>query len=259
MTVKDHTESSALIVGGSSGIGLATAKALLSAGVPRLVIAGRDSGRLDAAVADLRGHAGPADVSAVVMDAADASQTRDAVTEVEQRLGGIDVLVSSVAGSVIPQLLHDSPVDDVEAVLRGQLMPPLLVSRLVLPGMYERGGGSVILISSDAAKVATPGETLIGAAMAGIVMFARATALEAKRHGVRVNAITPSLVAGTPTTDRVTADGFSAKLFAGAARQAHLGVAEPEDIAALAVFLAGPASRRITGQAISVNGGISAA
>jgi NAD(P)-dependent dehydrogenase (short-subunit alcohol dehydrogenase family) len=259
IVVKDHSESGALVVGGGSGIGLATARALLEAGVPRLVVAGRDAARLDAAVASLRADAGGAEVSGVRMDAADADQAQGAVAEAEQRLGGIDVLVSSVAGAVVPQLLHDSPVSEVEAVLHGQLLPPLLLTRLVLPGMYERGGGSVVLIASDAAKVATPGETVIGAAMAGIVMFARATALEAKRRGVRVNALTPSLVAGTPTTDRVTAEGFSAKLFAAAARQAHLGVAEPEDVAALAVYLAGPAARRLTGQAISVNGGISAA
>jgi NAD(P)-dependent dehydrogenase (short-subunit alcohol dehydrogenase family) len=95
--------------------------------------------------------------------------------------------------------------------------------------------------------------------MAAIVMFSRTAAIEAKRNGVRVNAVTPSLVAGTPTAERVLADGFSKKLFESAAKQAHLGVAEPDDLAALIVFLGGPASARLTGQAISVNGGISAA
>ncbi len=76
---------------------------------------------------------------------------------------------------------------------------------------------------------------------------------------MRANVITPSLVEGTLTGERVTRDGFSAKLFAKAASLAHLGVAKPEDIAALAVFLASPAAARITGQAVSVNGGISAA
>lgn len=178
------------------------------------------------------------------------------VAEAEQRLGGIDVLVSSVAAAVVPQLLHGGPVGEIEAVLHDQLLPPLLLTRLVLPGMYERGGGSVVLIASDAAKVAAPGETVIGAAMAaGIAMFARTAALESKRRGVRVNALTPSLVTGTPTTDHVTAEGFSAKLFAAAARQAHLGVAEPEDVAALAVYLAGPAARRVIGQVINVDEG----
>jgi 2-hydroxycyclohexanecarboxyl-CoA dehydrogenase len=95
--------------------------------------------------------------------------------------------------------------------------------------------------------------------MAAIVMFSRVAAIEAKRNGVRVNAVTPSLIAGTETAERVLADGFSKGLFEKASQLAHLGVAEAEDLAALVVFLGGPGASRLTGQAISVNGGISAA
>ena len=91
-------------------------------------------------------------------------------------------------------------------------------------------------------------------------MFSQTVALEAKRYGIRVNAITPSLVVGTEGSDRITAgDGFSAKLFTRVAAMADLGVTDAHDQAALVVFLAGPAAARLTGQAISVNGGISAA
>jgi NAD(P)-dependent dehydrogenase (short-subunit alcohol dehydrogenase family) len=74
--------------------------------------------------------------------------------------------------------------------------------------------------------------------MAAIVMFSRVTAIEAKRDGIRVNVITPSLIAGTPTAESVLRDGFSKKLFEKAASLAHLGVAEPDDLASLVVFLA---------------------
>ena len=90
-------------------------------------------------------------------------------------------------------------------------------------------------------------------------MFCRAAALEAKREGVRINVLTPSLIANTPGAALIDGDPFSAKLFEKAAALAHLGVAEPEDLAAMALFLASPAGRRITGQAISINGGISVA
>jgi 2-hydroxycyclohexanecarboxyl-CoA dehydrogenase len=90
-------------------------------------------------------------------------------------------------------------------------------------------------------------------------MFSRVSAIEAKRNGIRVNVITPSLIAGTPTAEAVLRDGFSRNLFEKAASLAHLGVAEPDDLAALVVFLGGPGAARLTGQAISVNGGISAA
>jgi 2-hydroxycyclohexanecarboxyl-CoA dehydrogenase len=129
----------------------------------------------------------------------------------------------------------------------------------VLPSMREQGGGSIITVASDAAKVATPGETVLGAAMAAIVMFTRTVAIEGKRDGIRANVLTPSLIAGTATAERVLADGFSRSLFEKAATMAHLGVAEAEDLAHLVVFLGGPAAARLTGQAISVNGGISAA
>jgi 2-hydroxycyclohexanecarboxyl-CoA dehydrogenase len=151
------------------------------------------------------------------------------------------------------------PVENVLGALVAQAGPPLLLTRIALPYLREQGGGSIISIASDSAKTATPGETVLGAAMAAIVMHTRTAAMEAKRYGVRVNALTPSLVLGTATTEHVLQDGFSRKLFEKAARQAHLGVAEVADVAALVVFLGGPASAKLTGQAISVNGGISAA
>jgi 2-hydroxycyclohexanecarboxyl-CoA dehydrogenase len=83
--------------------------------------------------------------------------------------------------------------------------------------------------------------------------------IEEKRYGIRANALTPSLVHGTASTERITSDEFSGKLFARAAQQAQLGVPTADDIAELTVFLRSPAAARLTGQAISVNGGISAA
>jgi NAD(P)-dependent dehydrogenase (short-subunit alcohol dehydrogenase family) len=97
--------------------------------------------------------------------------------------------------------------------------------------------------------------------MAAIVTFSRTLALEAKRYGVRVNAITPSLIVDTGSFDRVMSQSheFSKKIFERITAQAHLGLTEPADLANLVLFLASPLSRLITGQVISVNGGISIA
>jgi NAD(P)-dependent dehydrogenase (short-subunit alcohol dehydrogenase family) len=138
-------------------------------------------------------------------------------------------------------------------------LPSMHMASAVLPGMRICRSGVIVNLASDAAKTATPGEAVIGAAKAAIVMFTRTIAIEEKRYGIRANALTPSLVYGTASTERIMADGFSGKLFARAAQQAQLGVPTAEDIAALAVFLCSPAASRLTGQAISVNGGISAA
>lgn len=248
-------ESVALIVGGTSGIGLETARQFLTAGC-RVAIAGRSADRGRAALNQLTG------LGEVVLITGDASTVVGCAaisSEAEQHHGRIDVLVNSTIPAILPDLFHRTPVDSITATLTGIALPSMLMTSAVLPGMRQRQGGVIVNIASDAGKVATPGEAVIGAAMAAIIMFSRAIAMEAKRDGVRVNVLTPSLVSGTETSARILKEGFSAKLFGKAAAMAGLGVAEPADIAAMIVFLASPAARRLTGQAISVNGGISAA
>jgi NAD(P)-dependent dehydrogenase (short-subunit alcohol dehydrogenase family) len=257
--VRDHPDLSVAIAGGTAGIGLASALRFADAGVRRLALLARNPERGAAARAVVLERHPDADVRFVPVDAEDPDAVTRAVGEVRDAFGRIDVLVSSVAGAYRPELLFRIPIGDVAPTLLAQALPPMLLTRAVLPVMAEQGGGSIVNVASDAAKVATPGETVLGAAMAAIVMFSRTAAMEGKRNGVRVNAVTPSLVAHTETADRVLADGFSRKLFEKAASIAHLGVAEPEDLAELIVFLGGPASAKLTGQAISVNGGISAA
>lgn len=139
MVVKEYTESGALVVGGSSGIGLQTACHLAAAGVPRIALAGRDRRRLDAAAATVRDH-GDVDVVGVAFDAADPAAAAAGIEEAESHLRGIDVLVCSVASNAEPDLLHDIAPEEILGVVSGQLLPPLVTTRLVVPGMYRRGG-----------------------------------------------------------------------------------------------------------------------
>jgi 2-hydroxycyclohexanecarboxyl-CoA dehydrogenase len=257
--VQPLAQSRVLIAGGTSGVGLATALAFAQASARGIALIGRNVERGRRACATLRLQVPRATVSHITCDACNALEAARGVQEAQHLLGGIDVLVNSTVGPFVPRLLHETPIEDIEPMLLGQLMAPLLMSRLVLPLMREQRGGLIVNIASDAGKLATPGESVIGAGMAGIVMFTRALAMEAKRDGIRVNALTPSLIEGTLTYDRVTQDGFSAKLFEKAAKMANLGLTQPEDLAHLIVFLARPEAARITGQTISLNGGISAA
>jgi NAD(P)-dependent dehydrogenase (short-subunit alcohol dehydrogenase family) len=172
--------------------------------------------------------------------------------------GGIDVLVNATGGDDVPKLLQDTALADIAPMLHRCLLPQLLACRAALPIMREQGSGAIINIASDAAKLPTPGETVIGAALAGIVMFTRALALEAKRNGIRANVRTPSLTGGTDHYRRVMDDAFAGKMFAKAAAMASLGVVGKEELAGLVVFVASPAAAQITGQAISMTGGISA-
>ncbi len=258
-TVRSYEDSAVVIAGGTSGIGLASALGFADAGVRRIALLARTIDRGLAARDRVREHCPDATVEFVRVDANDAAEVGGAIAEAHDLLGGVDVLVNSVASPYRPELLFRIPPEEIAMILNRQALPPMHLTRAVLPIMREQGGGSIVNVASDAAKIATPGESMLGAAMAAIVMFSRAAAIEGKRDGIRVNAVTPSLVAGTPTTELVLAEGFSKNLFEKAASLAHLGVAEPEDLADLIVFLGGPAAARLTGQAISVNGGISAA
>jgi NAD(P)-dependent dehydrogenase (short-subunit alcohol dehydrogenase family) len=256
MSTLPLNEAGVAILGGTAGVGLEAARQFAAAG-SRLVLFGRNPERGAAACAACCVRVPGASVSFVQLDATDEEAVTKAEVEARGVLGGIDVLVNTTGPSRPPALLHTIPGSDAMARIHELVAPVVHMTMAVLPDMRARRSGVIVTVASDAAKVATPGESLIGAAMAGIVMFSKTAALEAKRDGIRINLITPSLIANTPGAGLLEADPFSARLFAKAAGQAHLGVAEPEDIAAAILFLAGPESRRITGQTISVNGGIS--
>lgn len=150
--------------------------------------------------------------------AADANlpvEAQDAATGAKKFLGNINVLVNSTVAVYQPKLLHETSIDDIPRMLFEQGAGPLVTTRAVIPFLREQGTGSVLSVASDAAKVPTPGETVIGASMAAIVSF---------------------------TT-----------------RQAHLGMTYPQDVAHLVVFLSSLEASVLTGQVISVNGGISVA
>jgi NAD(P)-dependent dehydrogenase (short-subunit alcohol dehydrogenase family) len=252
-------ECTVLIAGGTSGVGLATALKFAQAGVRKILIVGRDPARGEKAQAAVASAHPGTDILFVAGDANQATDATHICELAHRRFGSIDVLLNSTVGPAGPTLLHQIPIEDVEQILLAQLMGPLLMSRAALPYMREQGAGCIINVASDAGKLATPGESVIGAAMAGIIMFTRTLAIEAKRNGIRVNVLTPSLIEGTLTNARMMTQPFAVKLFEKARHAAGLGVAVAEDLAELVVFLAGPQAARITGQAISVNGGISAA
>jgi 2-hydroxycyclohexanecarboxyl-CoA dehydrogenase len=242
-----------LVTGGTGGIGLAIAARLLRDGA-KIVIAGRNVERGAAALATLDSDG----AHFVAGDAGDAAQCAQIVEQTIDRLGGIDALFSCAGGNPMPRLLKDIPLDDLMGTVQRSLAPTILPARAVLPAMSSQGSGSILCVASDAGKLATPGETAIGAAMAAIIMFCRAMAYEVKRQGIRVNCLTPSIVEGTDLHDTLMEDAFAARLFSKAKTLAHLGVVQPADLANMAAFLASNDAARITGQTISVNGGISA-
>ena len=252
-TVKQLSETRALIVGGTAGIGFACAKRLIEADVAHIIVAGRNVER-GAKAADLLGER----VTYMQCDASDSEQAVALVEKANASMGGIDLLLSCGGGDPMPSLLHKIAPQDLISTINDIQAPILQPAHAVLPYMTEQGGGTVLCMASDAGKLATPGESAIGAAMASIAMFCRTMAVEAKRHGIRVNCLTPSIVSGTPLYDKLMEHEFAGKLFGKAEKMAALGVVTPDDIAEMVVFLASPASAKTTGQTISITGGISA-
>lgn len=247
----------ALLTGSSSGIGFHVALMLAQAGVRELVLNGRKAERGEGARRAIAKHCPGTKVEFVPADVSTPAGAQSVLQGGAKHLGGgIDILVNCAGGEHNPRLFRDYSADEIESVVRHWVLSTLYCCHYALPLMPA--GSAIVNVASDAAKVPTPGEAVIGAAMAGIAMFSRTLAMEAKRQNIRVNVVTPSLVQNTLTHDRLMADHFSSKLFGKAMERAHLGVAEPADVAAAILFLLGPQSAKVTGQVISVNGGISA-
>ncbi len=254
------TEARVLIAGGTAGVGLATAERFAALGAPHVTINGRNVERGEKARSTLQELHPACKVHFVAADTCVTEQAIEAGRKAEELMGGVDVLVNStVSAYPYPTLFHKIDIRDIQGMVLTQVMSHFLLARVVMDGMRARENGAIISVASDAGKVTTPGESIIGGLMAAIIMFSRTLAIEAKRSNIRVNCVTPSIIEGTLTYDTVMGGEFSSKLFSKAIGMAQLGVVNAGDMAELITFLASPAAAKLSGQAISLNGGISAA
>ena len=256
----------ALITGGSRGIGRAMALLFAAEGA-RVVITARNEAQLRetekeiAVVANSSGHAAPP--LGIVCDVADSSAVRSMVREAEAACGRIDSLVNNAG--YFPELhpISEMSDDEWEFTMRANLTSAFYVSRAVVPGMMARGHGSVIMMSSTAAKMAYGLGTPYTAAKAGMLGLTRALAGEAGPAGVRVNALVPGLVRSTEMHHKVNSEleravGLKPEDRLSSTKDASLlkKLLEPEDVARAALFLASDDSAAITGQTMNVDAGI---
>jgi len=250
----------ALLAGSSSGIGREAAAMFAEAGVRRIVVNGRNPETGAAAVAEVKRRVPQADVRFISADTGRIEEARRLVAETLDAFGRLDILVNAASGGKLtPRPFQDVAIEDVGEILHTHFLTALHCCHAAYPAMRAQGGGVIVNFSADAAKVPTPGEAVHGAVQAAVLMLSRTLAIEGARFGIRVNCVTPSITKDTHSYDRMMADPFSRKLFTKAESRARLGVASARDIAPLVVFLASPQASHLTGQAISVNGGISAA
>jgi 2-hydroxycyclohexanecarboxyl-CoA dehydrogenase len=246
-----------LITGGTSGTGYRTAERLLSAGA-HVVVNGRSRTRGDEALALLR-ETSP-DVALSVGDCADYPTAARVVDEAAGSLGGLDVLVSAGASSAShPKPFADMSPEEVTEGLYSRYTARLFPVHAAIPHLRGRSGANVVLLTTDAGRHATSGEVVVGAYAAGIISVTKSLARELSRDRVRVNAVSMTLTAGTRSWDRIFQDdGFQNALFTKAVERFPFGgPPAATDVANAVVFLASAEAAQITGQTLSVNGGLS--
>jgi gluconate 5-dehydrogenase len=240
----------ALVTGASRGLGLAMARGLAEAGA-RVVLNGRDPGRLAAAAAGLAGAGLAAETAA--FDVADAAAVNAAVAGIEDRLGPIHILVNN-AGIAHRGAAAEMPDATWREVMATNLDAVFWVARSVGRRMVGRGAGKVINVSSMLALAAraggSPAYTASKAALHGLT---RALCAEWAGRGVQVNCIAPGAF-DTEMTRPLVEDPEVTEWVRRRTPAGRWG--RPEDLAGAAVFLAAPASDFVNGQVIVVDGGI---
>ncbi|MFH8624149.1 SDR family NAD(P)-dependent oxidoreductase [Streptomyces vietnamensis] len=238
-----------VITGGSRGIGAETARAFARQGA-LVAVLGRDEAALAAVAAELRTIRG-AGALGLVADCTDAAALAGAVERIESELGPVDVLAAFAGGDGYPVPTVRETEEHWRSVVDGNLHATFLTVHAFLPGLLERGTGSIITMASTAGRLPGGSSAAYAAAKAGVLMFTRHLALEVAGRGVRVNAIAPGAV-----RTEITAERMPPEVQAAVAADHPLGrLGEPEDIASATLFLASEASSWITGQTLDVSGG----
>lgn len=242
---------SALITGGSGGIGRACAQALLSDGAS-VTLMGRGMDALEHALDGLADDVQEGAALQVIQgDALNKDDVKAALEETQAMTGQLDICIPVVGGGDIkPLLLHDddSFMNEINYNIRGSF----LILRHAAPMMAAGSGGSIVCISSDAAKLVFPWLPAYTTAKCALEGLVRAAAEELSRFKIRVNAVRPGLT----RTEATSALFENAETYRRFAEEKPLGrLGEPEDIAAGVRYLAGPESSWVTGQSFAIEGG----
>jgi 2-hydroxycyclohexanecarboxyl-CoA dehydrogenase len=240
----------ALVTGGASGIGAATARRLAAEGA-RVAIG-------DVQFDQARELASELDGLAVELDVTEVTSVGEAVTAIASKLGPVEVLVNNAGTDRFAFFVNtDEALWDF--VLGVNLKGVMACTHAVLPAMHERGGGSIVSVASEAGRVGSQGSAAYSAAKAGVIGFTKAIARESARFGVRVNAVapgpieTPLLNAAPEQLGDLGARLKQAMIDSTALRR----IGEPDEVAAVIAFLASDDASYVTGQTLNVSGGLS--
>ncbi|RKE20896.1 SDR family NAD(P)-dependent oxidoreductase [Streptomyces sp. TLI_171] len=238
----------AVVTGGSRGIGAQTARALAAQGVSVCVV-GRDEQALAGVVAEITAAGGAA--MAAVADVTDAGALDGVRGAVAERFGPVDVLAAFAGGQGFPVPTAELTEQRWREVLESDLTSVFLTVQAFLPAMLERGSGSILTMSSAAGRQPSGANLAYGVANAGVVMLTRHLATELGPRGIRVNCLAPSAILTERVGSRMPEE-VQAKV-AATHPLGRLGV--PQDVASAALFLASDAAGWLTGLTVDVAGG----
>jgi NAD(P)-dependent dehydrogenase (short-subunit alcohol dehydrogenase family) len=243
-----------LVTGAGSGIGRATALLFASEGA-EVAVADLDLGSAQAVKSEIGAAGGTAE--AIEVDVTDADSCERMAATASQRFGRVDVLFNN-AGIAGVGVLHETSLELWERVMAVNVRGVFLSSKYVLPGMIERGGGSVINMSSVIAEIGLADRAPYSASKGAVLALTRSMQADYARFGIRVNALLPGTI-HTPFVDRYLAEHYPDPLAGLAAirkRQLTGELGRPEEVAQAALFLASDESSFVLGSGLFVDGGV---
>jgi 2-hydroxycyclohexanecarboxyl-CoA dehydrogenase len=242
-----------LVLGASGGVGHAAAGMLLERGA-RVGLHYRGHSE---PVEQLVGKYGPDKAVAVQVDLTEIESLQAGVDTVVSSFGQLDGCLDTVGTALRMKPFLDIPEHDIDSTIAVELRSVITVARATLPHLIASGRGRLVFVGSDSGKVGTSGEAISAACRGGIIALAKSLAREYARKNVLVNVICPGPTATGLWDDLVKNDEFGGKLGTAMVRAIPLRrIAAAEEVASAAVFLLSAEASFITGQAISVSGGL---
>jgi len=242
-----------VVTGGGGGIGSATCLRFAEEGA-KLVVADINQSAAEAVAAEIRGQGGEA--LALAFDLTDLAACQSAVERIEAEFGPIEILVNNAGWDLFVPFLKSTP-DFWSKIIDINLRAVLNITHPVLSKMVERKGGRVVSIASDAGRGGSSGESVYAACKAGVIAFSKTLAREHSRHGITFNCVCPGVTETGMLENFMDSAGNKEKLREAFTRAVPLGrLGKPEDLPGAIAFLASDEASFITGQVISVSGGL---